>query len=231
VELGKVIRKAIVGFMQTREQRWAARGVISRASPRAAHSAEPDEDARRHLMEELASNGQHAQDALAIFERMRGQFDADRAYRLLYAAMTDTPVQPIAADRRDLFLREEQLGRMPLSEAFGFLAKHQPVLYQLEKATRAAVEHVTQALTDEAKSRDDSVEAPLHISALLGPSAQDCTDPLLRSQIALSIASQYLAIVAGSHDGDDSCSYFESPNKRMTLSSGFRSFTFGGLSM
>lgn len=221
MKLGAAIRKAVASFARTREQRWASRGVIARTTLRAAHSAEPDEDARRRLEGDLASNGQQAQDALTIFSRMREQFDTDRAYRLLYAAMTNTPVQPIAADRRDLFISEEQLGRMPLSDAFAFLAKRQPQLYQFEKAARVADGVTGPLLGDNTGADDATVNAPPYVSALLGPGAQDCTDPLLRSQLALSIASQYLAIMAGSHDGDDSCSYFASPKKRMTLSSSF----------
>jgi hypothetical protein len=179
--------------LRRREQQWAARGVAPRAALRAAHSVESDEDARRRLKDEIASNGQGVREALAIFSKMREQYDTDRAYRLLYAVLTDTPVEPVAADHRDLFSREEQLGRMPLTEAFSFLAKHQPML----------------------------LEAAAPVSLLLGPAAQDCTDRLLESQLALSIASQHLAILDGSHDGDDSCSYFLSPNKRMTLSSVF----------
>jgi hypothetical protein len=221
VKLSAVIRKVVASFTQAREQQWAARGVILRAALRAAHSTEPDEDARHRLKEELASKRQQAQDALTIFSRMREQFDTDRAYRLLHAAMTDTPVQPIAAECYDLFLSEEQLGRMPLSEAFAFLAKRQPMLHQFERAA-AAADGVTWALQrSDTAAHDDMLDAHPHVSTVLGPGAQDCTDPLLRSQLALSIASQHLAIIAGSHDGDDLCSYFASPKKRMTLSSGF----------
>jgi hypothetical protein len=216
-----LVQRLAARVLARKKRQFAARRAVLRAALRAAHSADSDEGARQRLKTELQADVGCLSQALDFLRTRRDRFDFDRAYRLLDAAITDTPVEPIAVDRHDLFIGEEQLGRMPLSEAFVFLAKRRPVLNQFERAAKAT-NGVTQTLLgDDAEAEDDMGDTPPHVSAVLGPGAQDCTNPLLRSQLALSIASQHLAILAGSHDGDDSCSYFASPKKRMTLSSGF----------
>jgi hypothetical protein len=163
---------------------------------------------------------QDARDALAILSTKRDQFDVDRAFRLLASVMANTPVEPIPLERRGLFSLEEKLGRMPLDEAFAFLAERQPMLHQFIPNARASDAAIATSVNEEIKNthKDDM---PTRVSAAVGPAAQHCSDPLLRSQLALSLASHYLALLAGAQDGDISCSYFSSRKKRVTLSGGF----------
>jgi hypothetical protein len=216
-----LMRKVVARAFEPRRRQFAARRAVLRAALRAAHSADSDEDARKRLQKELKADPRRLSRALAFLSARRDRFDMDRAYRLLHGAVTDAPVQPSPVDRRDLFSCEEKLGRLPLGEAFAFLAERQPMLHQFERAAGAS-NGVIQGLRDENITADgDVVDAFRHVSVLLGPGAQGSIDSLLRSQLALSIASQHLAIVAGTDEGDDSCSYFASSKKRMTLSSGF----------
>jgi hypothetical protein len=187
----------LAGVKSDETPRGAGRGIPLRAALRAAHSAESDEDARSRLSHELGGSKRDIHHALNILAAKRDQFDMDRAYRLLHAAITSDPVESIRSDLRELFSQEEQLGRIPLAQAFAFLAERQPGLSHLHAA------------------------AAQPVSALLGPAARNCSDPLLRSQLALSVVSQHLAIQSGSQEGDISCSYFSAPRKTITLSSGF----------
>jgi hypothetical protein len=200
-------------------------GKAFRAALRAAHSIENDVDARQQLKDDLAKGEPGANKALEILARMRDQFDMDRAYRLLYATITDTSVQPISTANYDLFVLEERLGRLPLAKAFAFLAERRPSLLQVEQVAESEGSG-RNAFSVKEGVADGDASVPPRISTVLGPAAQGSGDPLLRSQLALSIASQYLAILEGSHDGDVSCSYFASPKKKIVLSTRFDATAF-----
>ncbi|MGZ4201105.1 MAG: hypothetical protein ACXVRH_03490 [Thermoleophilaceae bacterium] len=121
-----------------------------------------DELARRvDLRERLEDDRTAISDAVEELGRKRESFIDDRAYRLLSAAMTGSAVRPIDPAMADLFRREEQLGRMPLKEAFEQLAALQPRLRDAKET-----------------------------SELVGYGAGDA-DPLLRSDLAASVVSLY----------------------------------------
>jgi hypothetical protein len=211
----------VEAIARSRQERWATRGALAQAALRAAHSSQPDEDARRRLRDELGSSLNDASAALQILALHRDQFDMDRAYRLLSAAVRDVPVLPISPDRDQQFSLEDQLGRMPLTDAFAVLAQRQPMLLQLEASARATGASARADPTT--RPRADSVKTynlP-RVSTLLGHGAPDGADPLLKSPLALSIASHYLEVVLECSSADSTASYFSSPTKKMMLSAGF----------
>lgn len=65
----------------------------------------------------------------------RDDFVNDRAYRLL-VGVRDGAVPPTDSSKRERFAREEELGRLPLSEAFQLLAASYPELNGLEMRAR-----------------------------------------------------------------------------------------------
>ena len=88
-----------------------------------------DELARRVGLRERLEDDQTAiSDAAEHLGRKRESFVDDRAYRLFTAAMTGSAVRPIDPAVADLFRRKEELGRMPLKEAFEQLAALDPRL-------------------------------------------------------------------------------------------------------
>jgi hypothetical protein len=122
----------------------------------------------------------------------RREYGADRAYRLLQAAISNRGVEQIKHERAELFTREATLGRMAMSEALDVLRELQPGLPE--------------------PGSDAFVASSL--STLLGPRTVDSGDALVRSQLALSIATQYVAIIHGRSDlGSVTTSYFSAPRK------------------
>jgi hypothetical protein len=189
--------------------------VVARVALDAAYSAASDEVAAQRLRDEAASRPADARAALKLYAQRRDRFDMDRAYRLLAAAVSGEAVQAIPSDRRGLFDRERHLGRMPLSEAFAVLADREPRLRKLAAAASSKARS-----TSPTTSPDDDTETSTSWRAPPDAKAQD--DPLYQSELARAIATQYLAILDGSHDGDASSSYFALPRKNVVLTTHFR---------
>ncbi len=78
----------------------------------------------------------YVEEALTHFHR-RDDYIDDRTYRLLAAAAADTTVAPIPLERVDLFAQEEEIGRMPMEQAFGRLAEIEPGLLDLKSQVEA----------------------------------------------------------------------------------------------
>jgi hypothetical protein len=160
-----------------------------RAAIRLAHSDLDDEAACAQLRESTRGQPHGIRSALSVFGSSRDEFDSDRAYRLLQAVVSGGEVLPMTPRLRERFEGEARLGRMPMSEAVGFLRELQPALPDLR-----------------------SVSA-ISLNAVLGPRAEH-SDMLVCSQLALSIATQYLAIVNGRRDlGSTDTAYFAVPRK------------------
>lgn len=117
-----------------------------------------------------------------------GGYITDRATRILNDAMGLPPLPPPSAERRATYTRERSLGAKPLREAFAQLAADVPALRSLETATTAQ--------DDPGGERDHRLEISERCSELLGPDAQT-PDPLLRSDLAITIAVRYLFAVNG----------------------------------
>ncbi len=190
-------------------QRFTGGNEVARAALRAAYSNVSDEQAAWQLRDIVASNTASLRAALRLFAEPRDRFDMDRAYRLLDAAMNGGPVQPIPEERRELFQREESLGRMPLADAFTFLADHEPRLRECATASEANL----------GASQSHERRRKMTVWEVLGVDGHG--DPLCKTELARSIAVQYLGIVDGSRSGDSSLSYFALPGKVGVLSTRF----------
>ena len=176
------------------------------AAEQLACSTLSDEEARDRLRPRVAGNEQPVLDAIEWLGLRRDEYIGDRAYRLLLAAATDTPVRPIDPAMADQFAAERELGSMPLDEAFERLAEMEPGLRELPR---------------EASPRDR--EFMKQRSELVGIGARS-GDPLMSSDLAASIVMLYTrARSRKDPDLDLTTSYFESPKK-----AGVRSGTFFG---
>ena len=174
--------------------------TVLRAANSLAYSTLDDNEASLHLRERIRGHDRGIRTTMTILGRRRNEFAHDRAYRLLAAATTGTPVQPIAAEWIDHFGREEELGRLPLGDAFTRLKELEPMLVDPH------LEHLPVS----------------HNETLVGPMAQH-PDPLVRSRLALCIILQYQAIAEGDVGyGDVHTSYFSAPRKLVALVSDVR---------
>jgi hypothetical protein len=148
-----------------------------------------DEAARALLAQEVAPGQRESEAALKLLGSRRDEFLSDRAFRLLYAVTHRLPVEPMPGEWQELFRREERLGKLPLATAYAELVEMEPRLI-------------------------DAEFAPM----LVGPNAEH-SDPLVRSQLALSITAQQEAVVRGELDqGQANISYFAAPLKRVRRS-------------
>lgn len=141
-----------------------------------------DEHAVAHLKEFVEADPGAAQATLSYVDRTRARspaYDTDRAHRILLAAINGAPPAPVEPEGAELFERERELGWTPLETAFHQLAGEVPELGQIA----ALVE-----------SRPGSTASIRRVLKFVGPrSAHD--DPLLRSPLALTVASRYLDAV------------------------------------
>jgi hypothetical protein len=173
--------------------------AVMRAAARQARSTLDDARAKSELEREVSAHGDGVRNAHDALRRDRAEFVTDRAFRLLDAVVCDTSVDAISAAKIDIFTREEELGRTSVELAFGQLAEMEPRLDEL------------------VRSRG---EAPtIRLSELVGPNAQH-PDPLMRSQLALSIATHYLAILNGKLPPEAKNESYFSARRRVVVRSG-----------
>ena len=186
-------------FMPWAKPTGAGTAVI-RAALGAAYSSASDDDATLRLSNETAPDPTAIREAQRFFESRRDEFINDRAYRLLVAlARGDGWVPAISEANRERFDSEAHLGRLPLRDAFALLADRKPELRSL--ASSAAT-------------------CPTPSDILLDPAGHP--DSLCESNLAVSIATQFLAIQRGQHEGDPATSYFALPKKTVVLTTRFR---------
>jgi hypothetical protein len=184
------------------------RSSISNVALHLAESAKSDEQVVGRLRSMVEDDPGEARAALAGFGRRRTRFDYDRAYRLLDAALVDDPVEPIAEEKRELFTREEALGRMPLKDAFAYVAKLEPHLRDLEDAVGG--------------SSAASEKIPSYASTML--LEREEPDSLLESEFTRALCVQYLEILAGFSSGDVACPFFELSGKKVILTTRLHTF-------
>jgi hypothetical protein len=170
-----------------------AKRQVFRAANAAARSDVDDETARKRVASAIETNRRGIKPVLAHLEAARPTFISDRSRRLLTAVSEDSPnVAPPPSQYATIFRREEELGRLPINEAFRSLIAIEPRLAG-----------ITATGSD--------------LAMVLGPLASG-GDDLSRSDLALSIASHYLE--AQSEDGpelDTGCAYFDAPLVRVVL--------------
>lgn len=192
-------------------RRFGGPGAVIRAAHRAAESDESDESAVLRLGSLVEGAPRAGRAALRYFADQRDEFERDRAYRLLEAALTAEPVSPIREKHRELFGEEERLGRLPLVDAFAVLAARKPELREV--ATSAAASAGSEPTAVEAKQQS---EERRRVSSMLLDDV-DSDGGVCRSGLARSIVAQYLEILEGSDDSDPSRAYFALPRKRVVL--------------
>lgn len=182
-------------------------GAIRLEAKRAAYSRLDDEAARAELLLRIEARPEVLRRAALELEEGRGDYIGDRAYRLLSAASAGTAVEPIPSEREGLFAEEEALGRMSMEEAFLGLAASEPRLMEIAGRARDLREEA-----DVEGGLPRTVRDPL--DHLLGAGA-DTESELLRSALAVSIAHQYLELLAGDErSGPAGVAYFDHPRKR-----------------
>jgi len=124
--------------MQAAVQRGERLLAVAAIAREIARSELDDATACAQLRERLPADHEPAYDALERLATGRNSFVDDRAFRLLRAALYDTPVRPIDPALRGQFLAEERLGRQSLTDAFEQLAALEPRLR--DKRTRRVID-------------------------------------------------------------------------------------------
>ncbi len=184
------------------------------AAARRARSALDDEHAREELGHDIATHRDGVSGALRVLARGRADFVADRAFRLLDAVARGVPVQAITGENAERFAREEALGRIAVADAYLRLVDIEPRLAGLMEQHQAAP---VQASDRPLETAQDARKALLH--TLVGPGAQH-PDPLIRSQLAFSLVSHYLAILNGKLPLEARIEPYFSAKRRVVVRSG-----------
>jgi hypothetical protein len=171
---------------------------------RGAESGRSDEELLENVAADAVRRPDDARRALALLATQRDRFEMDRAYRILSAAIHGNSVEPVPQDRRELFARERDLGRMPIAQAFAMLADRRPRL-----SAAASVAASSSEIESVLRARRQAVRAGQLLAGLPGED-----DALLETDLARSIVEQYLAILDGSVSADPSTPYFDLPQKK-----------------
>jgi hypothetical protein len=155
----------------------------------------------REVAEALSSTVEaNPKEALVALERLRTvcdntdpAYDTDRAYRVLEALVGRTSPKPAPSEHAPLFERERELAQMPQEQAFAKLVAAVPELDAIR--TRA------NQLADSPESFGIRTQSTLvsvprdllpNTNRLVGPSSAH-PDPLVRSRVAASVVSNYVA--------------------------------------
>jgi len=213
--LGNAVQKRIeaIPSVEAAMARSERLGPIEGAAWRTACGTLDDEAARATLSEQLNADPATIREATIELSRRRDDYLSDRAYRLLSAAAAGSPVQPIPPERAELFAAEENLGRMPMEDAFGRLAIAEPRLAGIRR--RVADQN---AGTDGRGCGRLSADVKEELGELVGGAASG-EDELLNTSLASSIVHQYLEMLAGDSDsGPPDIPYFSHPRKTFVAS-------------
>jgi hypothetical protein len=161
---------------------------------RVVHSTLTDEEAVERMRPVVEADRRAATATLEYVTETRehfGGYITDRAYRVLVAAIRNTPPEPVNGENAELFEREKQLGWTPLESAFNKLAVAVPELVDVANASRSGMKE------------DQAARALIwRVQELVGPRAAH-TDPLVRSSLASHIVANYLSVLEGKTDALD----------------------------
>lgn len=177
----------------------------------------------RRLAVDLAAAGRDDADAVAVLARAAGRHtkelrraaatiraecpvdedsDSNRAGRLLVAAATGRPVEPLTAGQRAWFRQVRELADLSPDEGFAVLAAEEPALIGLEAEVR---DLATRPGPADPGARDGGrSETPVAdmVSARLQDIAGCTSSPLVRTRAARDVAGAHLLAVAGQAPGD-----------------------------
>lgn len=214
--VGRRIAKAVDDAAQTPEgkaamEREERRRALVQTARQSAGSGLDDDAACAELRTRLPRDPESVRDAIEHLAELRTSYLDDRAYRLLTAAVDDSPVRPIDPAVREQFLAEAQLGRMSLTDAFAHLVSLEPRLHDLAERRSQ----------DPAPKRSGfSISRPE--PRLVGPLA-DSPHPILNADLARSVVVEYLAVTRDGREPDrDLTPFFE--RRRRTFTGTFRVF-------
>lgn len=119
------------------------------------------------------------------------EYITDRAYRIITAAIENRSPAPVRPEDAEIFERQRGLGWQPLEDAFEQLAISVP---ELREIARDASRRVGK---DKGKEqRGNIADLQRRVRRLVGPRSGH-SDPLVRSDLARSIAIRYVNAVAG----------------------------------
>jgi hypothetical protein len=200
---------SVVGYKTGNEPDWLR---LKRLVYRQAMVEESDEQALTAIVGEVRRHPKAAREARELLASSISCYDADRAVRLIDAAIDGLPIKPVRPEYAELFEQEARLGRMPLREAFAEVASRVPRIERIgkrfEESNATAVE-----LVDERSERSPSDvtllrDAQHEVDQIIGPQSQH-PDPLLRSYLSRNIAYSWLGIIFDSPPYiDPNMSYF-----------------------
>ena len=179
---------------------------VVRAANSVASRVVDDAAAKQQLIEKLTGKNAEILEVLkdSTFTG-RDDYVRDRFYRLLSAIASDCDVEPTPAWRAKLFGEEEQLGRMPIEQAFQHLAGIEPRLL--------SVEHMARSPGYQLEKHDLPEPMRRALTPLVGAGAENDNE-LLRSNLATSICHQYLLILLGEERlGPPETPYFSAPRQ------------------
>jgi hypothetical protein len=182
-------RAAVGGIWQpSGERRPLSLREVLYPAVRLASSTASDDDARAQLRPLVQAHPEMASRVVEHLRKYRDAYVTDRAYRLVCAAIEDTPVQPVDADQREYFERERELLQLPNREAFARLARLVPELG----------EFVRQAASP---GGGDALANPFsrlsrRLDTAVGPLSHH-PDPLVRSWLAVNVVFTHLDEVSG----------------------------------
>jgi hypothetical protein len=184
-----------------------------KAAREVAYSSLSDEQALEELRSVIGSDERALAGAIESLADRRSDFLADRQFRLLTAIAENAPVRPIDPALAVLFKQEEELGRLPLAQAFQRLTELEPGLGTLDNAGSELPDARGKA-PENAPAGTSSEE----IKRLVGIRARS-GNALLMSDISASIVKQYVAIRSGRTRADLDTPYFDAPRARSFSSS------------
>jgi hypothetical protein len=179
--------------------------AVTRRVVSVACSEMGDEQALGRLRGFVEDDSRVARVAAEQLLSSRDEYATDRAYRLLVAAIDGTPVGDPPDALKELFDRESELGRVPVERAFAILTELEPRLKDAWADDYAPDGRSVPAIDLARRS----------VKGLLGPGSEN-PDPLVRSNLALSVASHYVELGGDEADPDDrQASYFGARRKRV----------------
>jgi hypothetical protein len=186
-----------------------AADILERARVLAAENRE-DPDAVNDLLA-LSSRDRRALQEAALGARQWGAHkdhgDANRAHRLLQAAITGKPLAPSTTRERERFAILDDFADLTTDDAWNQLTELEPRLADLEGEVRTGRFSRGHAATElHALGRDEARRAAVElrgarrdlnasIRVLVGPDSEQ-EDPLASSFIAFQVASDHLAALS-----------------------------------
>lgn len=165
-----------------------------------ARSEQDDTGACAALQKRIGKKpSRSARAALVLLRKGEADYETDRAVRLLEAATNDHHVSVMNPAREALFMREKELGLQPLRTAIVTLSDLDPRL-----------DHLLREVSDRTVDEGHDGGTVAHLNQLVGPNS-DLQDELLKSQLALSLVSHYIAAVKSANESDLDIPYFAAP--------------------